>query len=111
MGSSQEPDTLDSNDTRYGISKTKIVEQRPEQDQASNLQKGEGMKYSQNFKVSSIELLADVRVDDDRARYIPLRLTEAERALLHVVDGALEVCEYTDRVDVSSNNYFARQVS
>mmetsp|Transcript_17191 Transcript_17191/g.19549 ORF Transcript_17191/g.19549 Transcript_17191/m.19549 type:complete len:554 (-) Transcript_17191:656-2317(-) len=109
MGSSQEPDSLDSDGTRYGSGKTKVAEQRPEQDQDTNLQKGEKMKYSQNFKVSSIELLADVRVDDDRARYIPLRLTEAERALLHVVDGALEVCEYTDRVDVSSNNYFARQ--
>lgn len=34
-------------------------------------------------------------------KYIPLRLTEEERKMLNVLNNALEVCEYTDVVDVT----------
>ena len=47
--------------------------------------------------------------DDDgleRFRFIPLRLSPAERTLLEVVDGALDTCEYTDNVDVSRSDYY-----
>jgi hypothetical protein len=33
--------------------------------------------------------------------FIPMRLTETERRMLQVLENALEVCEYTDVVDVT----------
>ena len=44
---------------------------------------------------SSINLAA-------KARYIPLRVTADERTLLRILEGALEVSEYTDKVDISN---------
>jgi hypothetical protein len=37
----------------------------------------------------------------DKCRHIPLRLSEKERNMLNVLLNALEVCEYTDVVDVT----------
>lgn len=38
----------------------------------------------------------------ERARYIPLRLSMDERRLLRLLEAALSVSEYTDKVDIAS---------
>lgn len=40
----------------------------------------------------------------ERARYIPLRLHYVERRMLRLVEAALNVSEYTDKVDVAGGS-------
>jgi hypothetical protein len=41
----------------------------------------------------------------EKLKFIPLRLNETERKLLRLLEGALEISEYTDKVDVSHSDY------
>mmetsp|Transcript_4794 Transcript_4794/g.7830 ORF Transcript_4794/g.7830 Transcript_4794/m.7830 type:complete len:532 (+) Transcript_4794:70-1665(+) len=50
---------------------------------------------------SSSMKTAAKKVNIHRFDYIPMRLTEQERKLLETLENALEVCEYTDVVDVT----------
>mmetsp|Transcript_34534 Transcript_34534/g.55109 ORF Transcript_34534/g.55109 Transcript_34534/m.55109 type:complete len:544 (+) Transcript_34534:1120-2751(+) len=57
------------------------------------------------FSSRHINVMSDLK---SRSKFIPLRLNREERRLLNIVEGALDISEYTDKVDVSANNYFAR---
>eukprot|EP00929_Paragymnodinium_shiwhaense_P118939 TRINITY_DN90839_c0_g1_i1.p1 TRINITY_DN90839_c0_g1~~TRINITY_DN90839_c0_g1_i1.p1 ORF type:complete len:631 (+),score=167.94 TRINITY_DN90839_c0_g1_i1:103-1995(+) len=48
---------------------------------------------------------------EGQARCIPLRLTHGERSLLGILEGALYVSEYTDRVDVYHTGSKARRMA
>jgi len=41
---------------------------------------------------------------NERSKYIPLRLTHEERRRLRIVEGSLNVSEYTDNVDILNPN-------
>lgn len=41
----------------------------------------------------------------DRAKFIPLRLTLSERKLLRLLEAALQVSEYTDKIDTIGFGY------
>lgn len=51
------------------------------------------------------------KIDLKRFDFIPLRLNEHERKLLHVLENALDVCEYTDVVDVTFSHTRKSKVS
>lgn len=50
------------------------------------------------------------RVIKSQAQWIPLRLTYEERHLLHLLEAALSVSEYTDKVDIMSYTSKAKRI-
>ncbi len=55
-------------------------------------------------------MLADLEQHplEERCKFIPLRINSEERELLHILEGALNISEYTDNVDVSDSDYGSR---
>ena len=47
---------------------------------------------------------------NERARYIPLRLTHEERRRLRIIESSLSVSEYTDHVEVLMRQEKKQQV-
>ncbi|CCC71107.1 hypothetical protein NCAS_0G02200 [Naumovozyma castellii] len=82
-------------------------EQKKMQDSINEKEEQEGKEDSRN--VEKIETNNDTSIDDkllkhieESANFIPMRLTYDERHLLRLLEAALQVSEYTDRVDILS---------
>lgn len=79
-----------------------------ETDDDENGSEEDGEKRATKGATTKRPVVSDQRLLD-RYKYIPLRLTADERTLLQLVERAMDVSEYTDKVDVSSD-YFGYRV-
>eukprot|EP01103_Thecamoeba_quadrilineata_P011361 TRINITY_DN2696_c0_g1_i1.p1 TRINITY_DN2696_c0_g1~~TRINITY_DN2696_c0_g1_i1.p1 ORF type:complete len:650 (+),score=159.89 TRINITY_DN2696_c0_g1_i1:115-1950(+) len=73
-----------------------MIEEEEEEDEEDEEENSLAKKAMRKLKKRSLQ---------EKIKWIPLRLTTEERGLLHLLEGALNVSEYTDKVDVMDNNY------
>jgi Protein of unknown function (DUF2009) len=62
----------------------------------------EDMDADDSFASTRVDETTNEESFRERAKYIPLRLSQTERKMLRLVEGALNVSQYTDVVDVIS---------
>lgn len=75
------------------------MEDSSSDDESLPISSGSKAKLGINSSASATNVLPIVSLK--KYDFIPMRLTETERKYLQVLENALEVCEYTDVVDVT----------